>query len=180
MPLGAPAEPLASSKTLAARVGLPEDDPRVLDAITRASDRFRGAVNHPVHLQTNTTMWADDARGRLLHIPAAPIIGTPTVTIDGTPITDFTIHRAAGMLWRAAGWPHMFGTIEVTYTAGYNPIPADIQDAVLDMAEQIAAGSSIYDTVTTDRESVRFRSLGATQTWTDTVEKYRISSGDRA
>lgn len=174
---------LAKPSDLALLVGVPPENAKLLLALTRASDRFEGAVGYPVAKVDNDEVDLAGDGGQTLLLPALPVVGTPTVQIDGTAVTDFQVGRRFGVMRRAAGWPDGLDNIRVTYTHGYDEIPGDIVDAVLEQAEStyrvlvgvanVGSGSEqigYFATVTT----------GVTQRWTDTVERYQIGTADRA
>lgn len=176
---------LAAPSDLAERLGLTGTTPPVLLALRRVSDRFRGEVGHPVHLVTDDEYWASGDGSASLHLPAAPVIGTPTITLDGTPVTGFQVGRRAGLIRRTTGcWPDGLDNILVTYTHGYPSIPGDIQDAVLDVAEAACNLQAGIESVTTGGESVKFVTAiaagGSTEAWTNAVAKYKLGEGDRS
>lgn len=177
---------LADPAELARRSGKPATDLGLLDALRRASDRFRGAVHHPVHLVTDDEFWASGDGGAILQLPAAPILGTPTVDLEGAvAVTDFRTGRRTGMLQRAAGWPHGLEMFRVVYTHGYAEIPGDVQDAVMESAESTLAMAAGVESVSTGSESVKFVSAlaagGTSALWESTVAKYIIGgNGDRS
>jgi hypothetical protein len=70
-----------------------------------------------------------------------PIIGTPTVYMDstqqwgtGTQVSTFTLDSDMGILWFPPGQciPTQPLSIKVSYTAGYSPVPSDLQAAALE------------------------------------------------
>jgi hypothetical protein len=179
-----PLPPLADEDDLATKLGVPATDGKLQLALKRASDRFRGAVGHPVTQVEDDIIELDGNGSHSLLLPAAPIIGTPVVTVDGAAVTDFSVSRSRGMLRRrGCVWPDDLGNIEVTYTHGYDQIPGDIEDAVLEQAElqfQILAGVA---QMSLGSESFAFgaqATVGTTQRWSDAVARYQIGRGDRS
>ena len=173
---------LASAEDLALLCGV-EDDEKIALALKRASARFRGAVRHPVSYIEGDTVELTGSGSRTLQLPAAPVHGTPTVTVDGEPVTDFTIDRNAGILHRKYGWPEQLGAITVTYNHGWKTTPPDIEDAVLEQAQTIMTVQPAIQQMSQGGRSVTFSAVGATgvtQRWTDCVAKYRLNYGDRA
>ena len=168
---------LASARDLALRLGVDEDDPGLMLALYRISDRFRGEVGFPVSLTTDDEVWLSGNGTRVLLLPGRPIVGDPVITIDGVPATGVEVGRSSGVLRRRAGWPDGLDNVHVTYTHGYTEIPRDIQDAVLDVAEVAAVLKPGIEHVATGDESVKFVNrmvdTGTTATWTRVVEKYR-------
>jgi hypothetical protein len=97
----------------------------------------------------------------ILLLTHSPIIGTPTVTTGGSPVTDFTVRDAnAGTLHRTVGWARTawvgwssgieldrmaseYPKFVVAYTAGYKlpgeadtTLPPDIEEAAIMTAMQ--------------------------------------------
>lgn len=179
-----PLPPLADADDLATKLDVPATDGKLLLALKRASDRFRGAVGHPVTKVEGDTIELDGNGSHSLLLPAAPIIGTPVVTVDGAAVSDFSVSRSRGMLRRRSTvWPDDLGNIEVTYDHGYEDVPGDIADAVLEQAElqfQILAGVA---QMSLGSESFAFgaqATVGITQRWADAVATYQIGRGDRS
>jgi len=174
---------LADANDLATLLDVVATDPKLLLALRRASDRFRGAVRHPVSLVANDVVLLDGNGTQSLNLPAAPVVGTPTVTIDGTAVTDFRTSAKNGILRRSSCWPDDLGNIQVTYTHGYAEIPGDIADAVLEQAQlqyEVLAGVA---QMSLGSQSIGFgtqATVGTTQRWSDAVQKYRLNVGDRS
>lgn len=176
--------PLAAPSDLAQKTGIPETDPDLVLALKRASNRFRGAVNHPVTLVTDDVVYLPGDGSSALRLPAAPIVGVPVVKVDGVTVTDFQTGRNAGILRRAAGWPDGLDIIEVTYTHGYAFIPSDIADLVLEVAEAALNMQAGIESIATGNESVKINNKmiggGVTDLWETTVAKYALGRGDRS
>ncbi len=81
-----------------------------------------------------------------LGVRESPIIGTPTVTVDGSAFTDFTIDADAGLLFYdgatfgVVGWPGGRRNIRVQYTAGYASVPVELREACI---KQVAYESKL-------------------------------------
>lgn len=174
---------LASAEDLATLTGAVPTDPKLLLALRRASDRFRGDVRHPVSLVTDDVVLLDGNGTRSLFLPAAPIVGTPTVTIDGDLVTDFRPSVKNGILRRDVCWPDTLGSIQVIYTHGYNDVPGDISDAVLEQAEVQYSVLAGVAQMSLGSQSFAFgtqATVGVTQRWSDAVQKYVLNRGDRS
>lgn len=82
-----------------------------------------------------------DGSGRdTLVLPAYPIGEVSAVYIDSarafpdaSAVTDYVRYDDEGILYRAAGWPAEKKNVRVVYTAGLDPVPADLRDAVLEV-----------------------------------------------
>ncbi|MET4094570.1 hypothetical protein [Arthrobacter sp. UYCu712] len=176
---------LAKLTELATATGLPEQSPRLLLALQRASDRFRGAVGHPVHLVEDDEIWLDGNGTDTLLLPAAPITSI-SVELDGAALvagSGYKISRRAGILRRAGGWPDDLENVKVTYTHGYDEIPGDIADAVLEQATTQALVLAHVGAQGMGPANIKYEAaatVGVTQKWTDAVEKYNLGRGDRS
>lgn len=74
---------------------------RLIEAATNAIEEF---VMHVYARQTYSETLAGSAHPVLL-VTHVPIVGTPTVVCDSSPITDFIVQDAeAGSLYRELGW----------------------------------------------------------------------------
>lgn len=186
---------LAPPEVLARKLGTDPDAGELLDVLGRASDRFRGAVRHPVHLITEDTVTVNGPGRGPLVLPAAPVHGsvriavrTTSGAITHTTITDelvpagYGIDRAAGMIERPGGWPTGLGAITITYSHGHAQIPGDIQDAVLEVAETEYTLEHGLASMATGNESAAFslaEATGVTQRWSDAVANHQLNHGDR-
>lgn len=168
---------LAAPADLAARLGTAETDERMLAALRSASARFRAAVRHPVALVTDDVITLDGNGAASLLLPAAPVTRVSRVLVRGQAVVDYQ-WSASGMLRREAGWPDELGAVEVTYSHGYDPVPAEIAHAVLDTAEAAFNSSDDVASMTVGGQQVTFRQ-GVSQTWSTAVELYRLNRGDR-
>lgn len=175
---------LATPQDLALRVDLPE--PELLLALKRASNRFRRAVHHPVHRVVNDQLKLNGNGRHTLHLKAIPA-DVHTVEVGGVtlvPDTDYQVDGDAGILRRVNGvWPEGLGTVRVVYSHGWEEIPGDIEDAVLELAttlalvhihlQQNSAGS-------VQESYIAQATVGTTAAWTECVDTYRINVEDRA
>lgn len=168
---------LADPADLAARLGVAQTDERMLAALRSASARFRAAVRHPVALVTDDVITLDGNGAASLLLPAAPVTAVTRVLVQGEAVTDYQFSRS-GMLRRPGGWPDALGAVQVTYTHGYDPVPAEVAHAVLDAAEAAFNSSDDIASMTVGGQQVTFRQ-GVSQTWATAVELYRLNRGDR-
>ena len=173
---------LASPADLAVRLHVASTDPDLLLALQRASGRFIGESGQPIVLVENDETWLSGQDSRTLLLPAFPVIGTPTIKINGETVTDWDIGRERGILRRKGGvWPDGLDNIHIKWTHGWAEIPADIQDAILEQAEtQFHAIAAIAST-SAGGESITFSAqatLGVTNRWAEAVTRYRVGGGD--
>lgn len=172
---------LADPAKLALWLGVPPDDPLLLAALAAASARFVGAVRHPVARVTGAVFRLyGDGTDRLL-LPAVPVTAVASVTVDGTSVTDWRLRGDAGILRRTAGcWPDWAEVVAVV-DHGYDPIPEDVQQAVLDQARTVFTVQPGVQSVQAGGESVTYgaaAATGVTAQWTEAVENYRLRRGD--
>lgn len=163
---------LASPSDLALLVGAPSNDPKVELALRRASSRFEGEIGYPVLLVTDDEVQVSGGGGQRLFLPARPIVGTPSVTIGGELVTDFEVNHRVGFLRRGCTWPVGEDNVTVVFTHGWATVPGDIEDAVLEQAEEQFRVLAGVASVAAGAESLTFSKVGVTQRWTDTVARY--------
>lgn len=142
-------------------------------------------MHHPVLRVENDVIYLNGRGGDTLHLKAIPA-DVHTVEVGGETLvrdTDYQVDGDAGILRAAGIWPDGLGNVKVTYSHGYETVPGDIQDAVLEHAttmvkvfahlQQNSAGST--------QESYQQAALvGTTAKWVECVEKYKINVADRA
>jgi hypothetical protein len=179
------ADLLADPDELAASLGVPPTDPKLLWALTAASRRFRGAVRHPVSLVGGDAFVLDGNGRESVLLPAAPVLAVSSVTLDGTALvegTDFN-WSADGFLRRLGGvWPDRLRCLSGFYDHGYAVIPEDIQEVVIDLARALYRIEPGVQTKTVGGQSVTFgvqAAIGVTAQWAAAVERYQLNRGDR-
>lgn len=173
---------LASPADLAERLHAASTDTGLLLALRRASARFVDEVGHPIVLVKNDETWLSGDGSCSILLPAFPVVGDPTIHIDGVAVTDWEIGRARGLLRRkAAIWPDGLDNIRIVWSHGFASIPAGIQDAVLEQAETQYYAITAVASRSAGGESITFSaqaSLGVTQRWSDAVSRYSIGGGE--
>jgi hypothetical protein len=175
---------LADPARLAVWLKVPADDPELLEALRAASSRFAGDVRHPVRavLGDAVTLYGD-CTDRLL-LPAAPVLRIVSVEVDGQALTagtEYKVRRDAGVLRRIGEvWPD-WAEVDVVYDHGYDPIPDDIAEVVIDQARVIHRVKPGVQTVQAGGEAITYgaqAAVGVTAQWTAAVERYRLNRGD--
>ncbi|WP_369274519.1 mobile element protein [Streptomyces sp. R11] len=175
---------LADPADLAIWLGVPADDLKLLQALGAASSRFRGAVRHYVSFVAGETTVLDGNGKESLLLPAAPVTAVASVELDGEALTYRTDYdwSADGFLRRVGCcWPNKLRCIEVVWSHGYELIPEDIAEVIVDQARAQYAVRPGLTSMTVGGQSVGFgaqASIGVTSQWTTAVEKYRINHGD--
>lgn len=166
------AEYLADVDVLAARLNVPVTDPVMLAALRGASQRFRTAVGHTVSRVDNEEIVLDGDGSTVLVLPSPRVIAVHSVTVDGSPVT--VEWSQSGTIRYSAGFPDAWGAVRVVYSHGWEPVPDDVAEAVMDAAEMAYHATPGLESMTVGGESLRFASGGVTQGWADTVEAYKV------
>ena len=154
---------------------------KAVACLEAASSRFRGAVRHPVSLVEDDVVWLDGDGSRALLLPAAPVLEVSSVQVDGAEVE--VEWSDAGVLSRRSGrWPDRMRAVRVVYSHGYDPVPAEVREAVVAMARYLAVAqpgvSSMQvggQTVTTSAAAVDATVGGP---WDTVVAAYRLNRGD--
>jgi hypothetical protein len=179
------AEPLADPAELATSLGVAADDPKLLWALNAASRRFRGAVRHSVSLVEGDAFVLDANGQKSVLLPAAPVIAVSSVELDGEVLVDGTDFEWStdGYLRRLGGcWPDRLRCIEGVYDHGFDPVPEDIQEVVIDQARAMYRIDPGVQSKTVGGQSVTFgtqAAIGVTAQWVTAVERYQLNRGDR-
>jgi len=157
---------------LATLLGVPQDNPKLVLALRRASDRFVGDVGWPVAETTATvTLYGDG--GIRMFVPAMNVTVATVTDVDGV-----VLDSRLGMLTLAGGWVDG-AAYTIVYTCGWNEvsIPGDIQDAVLEQAAHVASTLGVFSQENRGSLSGSYSAGalgGVTQRWSDTVGRYSI------
>lgn len=112
------------------------DLPALIAAATAAIEGFCG---RPLALGTYSDAFTLDYPTRAVWLRVAPVASITSVAIDGLAVdpSGYTlISPATGELARGGpcsrnAWPPGARRLTVTYTAGYDPIPADLKRAAI-------------------------------------------------
>ena len=171
--------PLAAPATLAQKLGTSEDDASMLLALDLASARFRGQTRNPISLTTDT--FTLDAHGtRSLLLPFTHVVSVDSLTINGVSYdsTDFEWSES-GMIRLNRPMPDLWRSVQITCSYGYEKIPQDVQEAVLDLATSMypMLQSNAYTSYTTGTESRSFNQqlqVGYSAQWSACVNRYRV------
>ena len=176
---------LAEPADLAVWLGVADNDQKLLQALAAASSRFRGAVRHPVTFVADDVVTVDGNGRESVILLAAPVTEVASVKLDGVALVegeDFS-WSADGFLRRVTGcWPDRLRCIEVTYSHGYQVVPEDIAEVVIDQARALYTVLPGVQTRQVGGQSVTFgtqAAIGVTAQWASAVERHRLNSGDQ-
>jgi uncharacterized phiE125 gp8 family phage protein len=114
-------------------------DDMLQDIVDAIDPLFKGYLGRDIELTTYTSELYDGPGTNLLVLNQAPIVSVTSVLVFDTEYEAVTLEeRTEGtdgyyikdadnaILYRWTPWPRGRGMIEVTYSAGYETIPADI------------------------------------------------------
>ena len=107
--------------------------------LAAASDAIRAEAGSLIGRATSTVTFSTEA-SRRLELPARPVISVDSVRLDGEPVADYKVRGSS--LWRDCYWQRpgaVPSEVEVTFTHGWDPIPAVVIDLVCSL---VAAGVS--------------------------------------
>lgn len=172
---------LAKPEDLSTLTRLPQDDPELGLALRRASDRFRGEVGFPVNRVEDDTVELNGDGTRVLLLPALAV-DVHFVSVGGRPlgVGEYSVARSAGII-RLREYGHVFpddlGNVVVGYSHGWDEIPGDIQDAVLEHASTIALVLTHLqqNSAGSVQESYGAAAMvGTTAKWVAAVQRYSV------
>lgn len=116
-------------------------DPDSLDAAVASVRAFCGWHIAPSRTETVTV---DSYGSGTVILPSLHVTEVASVTVDGTPVTDFT-SRANGILdtwlWTSRYYPR--NGVVVTFTHGYDECPADVREVVVSLAKGNTGGGTV-------------------------------------
>lgn len=166
--------PLATIDDLQTKIGGKGDDEKLKLALALASGRFRGQANNPISLTTETVTLDTQGASRIM-LPAAPVRDVSQVQVDGVDTAyEWSEH---GVLRFDTPLPDRYRALQVTYTHGYDPIPDDVRDVVLEQAAAIynlLPGVMSYTVGAESRSYSTALTVGTTAQWAACVARYRI------
>lgn len=86
------------------------------------------------------TLQLDGPGRQVLQLPQWPINSVTSVHQDATrafgaatEVTDYVQYDDIGHLWRQTGWSEGRATIQVVCNLGYSTVPADLENAVIEL-----------------------------------------------
>ncbi|MDA2805708.1 hypothetical protein [Nocardiopsis suaedae] len=146
-----------------------EEAPLLEVYLASASAAVREAAGAPIS-QTTSTITLEGRTGAWLRLPAPPVVAVSQVLLDGEEVTDYRVRTTD--LWRRTGWQTVCeepSQVEVTYTHGLDPVPADIVDLVCRIAAQ---------TLVAYRSGLGGEGLAARDVRSERIGDYSVTYGD--
>jgi hypothetical protein len=129
---------LATTDDLAAflRREIDENDPGAMAALEAASAFVEAYIGQPVAVVEDEDILIDGSGTRVILLPAFPVTDVAEVKIDDETVNpDEYEWSKTGELRRVNGiWPSALRSVEVTYTHGWETVPAGIVSVVAAMA----------------------------------------------
>ncbi len=129
-------------------------------SLASASAAVREAAGVPISTTTATVV-VPGTYGSYLDLPG-PVTTATSVTIDGTPVTDYNVWPTS--LCRSSGWGSPASQVSATITTG-TTVPDDIVQLVCELAVLIAASDGDNPRIASesiDDAQVTYRDDGTT------------------
>lgn len=152
------------------------DDALLIQLLKGSSAAFRSATKQQISYVAGDVQHLGGVGSAVLLLPELPVVDVAEIVVDGVQVDPAGLWNEQGIIRRGAGrFPRTFRSVRVTYAHGYDPVPDDVKEAVIERvliasrstpgAVQVAAGpfQATY-------------AQGSTQQWADTVATYRRRS----
>lgn len=176
---------LIAFSDLAALAGVEPTDPLIIAACRRASGAFCGAIGYNPSRNPEYEVFLTARRYDTLMLPVAPLNELLLFgDREGNELEYAYYDKQSASIMRPHGveWPSRWKAIHVVADVGYDSIPDDIQDAVLERAFTLYQNPDTSVTqLSQGSRSLSFgiRAMtGVTQRWSDAVQRYRREVDD--
>lgn len=152
---------------------------RLLDSVSAA---VRAAAGVPITKTTSTvSLWTEASKR--VELPAVPVHSVDEVRLNGEIVNDWVLRGVS--LYRASPWQKPWevpGELQVTFTHGYDPVPADIVKLVCTL---VAAGinennEGMGETRGVSSERMDDYQVTFTRGEAEVVDKTELPAGTRA
>jgi hypothetical protein len=141
-------------ETLRVRAGFPVDDTTHDDELNAALAQAWGLIETYCDRAFEAAdeieeFDAFDTFDRALRLRRYPVDLVTSITIFGQPVTQWRLNKKAGIVhpWPHCGFPFFDTTqptIEIEYHGGYDPLPADLEWAVLAVFDMVWAANPAW------------------------------------
>lgn len=165
----------------------PQPDAAVAQAaLDQATTAIQMATGQTLLATESTRLLLDGEGADTLLLPELPVTDVSVVRVEGIELDEDDYEWSSTGLLRLRGWcrhfPRRMQSVDVTYSHGFDPVPADLVLATAKIACRILAGGEVtgatLDGVPITHERVGSYSVsynqGLTQTETAVVERYRV------
>lgn len=150
-------------------------DARLVQLLRAGSAAFRRQTRQHISRVVDDTVTLDADGSTVLLLPELPVVDVSALLVDGEPYEPAGLWSERGILRRAGRFPQAYRSVQVTYTHGYDPVPEDVAEAVVDWV-CVRAGSvpgMPGGQVTAGPFTRNIAAGGSTQLWSDAVRAYR-------
>ncbi|GAA2484618.1 hypothetical protein GCM10010406_21110 [Streptomyces thermolineatus] len=161
--------PLATAADLAALTQSDIPAATATVALDAASAVIRGWTRQAITRVVDETVNLRVTDAGELVLPQRPVVSVSRVRAGGTVLSDWTL--SGDRLLRSGGWRRLptagaypeTGVVEVTYTHGWEDVPAEVRTVCLDLAAATVTNPGMLRTVGIDDYNRTFasESLGA-------------------
>lgn len=117
---------------------------RAESCLDAASAVIRGYCGWPISRVEELTVQLDPAGERRLALPCAWLTEVHTVSVNGHPETGYRWSRS-GLIERESGrWPAGLGSVEVTFSGGFDPVPPEVIAAAVSYAVKGLSSADLH------------------------------------
>lgn len=110
-----------------------EKDPLLKQMITSSSAWIRNWLNRDI-LSASYTRTFNGTGGRGIFLAERPVLAVASVKVDGVALaSDRWALVGSSVTMKEGGWPLGVGNIEITWTGGYATVPAEIDQACIEL-----------------------------------------------
>jgi hypothetical protein len=158
---------VADLATLLGRTFTPEQEQQAQALLDQASSVVRAYVRQDITRATTTDTFTMRRADPLLHrcsgvvtLPQRPVVDIDAVAVNGVETQDWW-QDGNDVLVRAWSWDqppaaHRPPQVTVSYTHGWDPVPADVQAIVMQAANRVLVNPSGIRSETVGGESVTY------------------------
>jgi hypothetical protein len=148
-------------------------DALLVQLLRGASQAFRSQTKQEISRVVDDVEFVDPEGSGVLLLKQLPVVDVAEIMVDGVSLPPAGMWNEHGIIRRAGGrFPRAFRSVRVTYTHGYDPVPADVVDAVVERVLIASRGPGGMSQAAAGPFQATYQ-LGSTQLWTDAVATYR-------
>jgi hypothetical protein len=178
-------DPLATVPDLRRLTGAAwPDELAALTALAAASSAVRSYCGWSISAVDHVEFTLDGNGSRILSVPCLHVTAVHEVLDVSDPDTDspITDYRWSemGSLYRAAGWPRGFRTVQVTLSGGYEVVPAEIGAVVCGLTNRANVPAGVASMTVGSQTVTWSGENGPTLNGSEerVLDRYRITPGD--